>query len=448
MLAAAKMIPMNHRSLGASFWARIGKLSLLARFAFTSLVVFVVIGFALSRTIGDATRQSALNAAKTAAFANFQVLRNHLTPADLQGALTGQAFTVFDHLVRHDVLNDRIKVVKVWNPEGVVVYSTDRSIIGKRFPLEDDVQTALEGKPFADVSNLEAAEDQDDRGFGRLLQVYIPIRFGTGLPVGAFEIYETYGPLADQISQLQEQTSMLLAAGLLVLYLVLFGVVRAGSRTITSQQRELRQKAVDLEQSYSDIISALAAAVDARDSQTEMHSERVARLALRLGEYVGLDESGRRGLRIGAQLHDIGKIGIPDAILRKPGPLSTEEWQAMRRHPVIGFEMIRNVASLGEALPVVRCHHERWDGAGFPDGLAGENIPLAARVFAIVDTFDAITSDRPYRQGATVADALAVIEEEAGRQFDPILAIGFVAMMSNARREQAADMRAALRAAA
>ena len=128
--------------------------SLLARFAVTSLAVFAVIGIALAGTIGSITEQSALNAAKTAAFDNFKVLSNHLTALDLQGPLTGQQFSAFDAVVRRDVLNDRIKIVKVWNPQGIVVYSTDREILGKHFPVEDDVRTALEGKPFANVSNL------------------------------------------------------------------------------------------------------------------------------------------------------------------------------------------------------------------------------------------------------------------------------------------------------
>jgi HD-GYP domain-containing protein (c-di-GMP phosphodiesterase class II) len=331
--------------------------------------------------------------------------------------------------------------VKVWNPEGLVIYSNDRHIIGLRFPLENDVRTALEGGQFADVSNLSAKEDADERGFGQLLQVYIPIRQANGPVIGAFEIYETYAPLAAQIAQMQTRTTIIVAGGLLVLYLVLFGIVRAGSQTIDHQQAELGQRAAALERSYADTISSLAAAVDARDELTELHSERVTMLALRLGRYVGLDEESLKKLEIGAQLHDIGKIGIPDAILSKPGPLTDDEWECMRRHPLIGFDMIRNVGSLQDALPVVRSHHERWDGTGFPDAVASDQIPLHARIFSIVDAYDAITSDHPYRKGATISEALARIEEEAGSQFDPLLAIGFVAMISTDRREYASRLR-------
>jgi HD-GYP domain-containing protein (c-di-GMP phosphodiesterase class II) len=292
------------------------------------------------------------------------------------------------------------------------------------------VSVALHGHTFANLSNLNSPENAGDRKFGQLLQVYIPIRFGSGPVAGAFEIYETYGPLAAQIAGLQISTYMVIGGGLFVLYFLLFGIVGTGSRTIRRQQSQLEAYTSELEKSYAETIRSLASTIDARDSQTEMHSERVTRLALALGRYVGLSDPELQSLSNGAQLHDIGKIGIPDVILLKRAGLTDDEWALMRRHPMIGYDMLKDVGFLGEALPVIRHHHERWDGGGYPDGLSGEEIPVVARIFAIVDAFDAITSDRTYRRGSTVTEALARIESDAGTHFDHDLVAAFVTMMS------------------
>lgn len=421
---------------------RLSRLTLLQTFAVVSLVVFVFIGLGTAYVIGGAVQRSALRAAESDAIENLQKrLINHLSPVSLRGPMRGSVARHFDHLVRRDVLDGRVVVVKVWNPKGVVVYSSDRGIIGKHFPLEDDVSAALHGRPFANVSSLDAEENQSDRRFGKLLQVYIPIRFSNGPVLGAFEIYEVYGPLGGQIASLQRTSYEVLGGGLLVLYVLLFGIVRAGSDTIIRQQRQLRSHADELETSYKETITSLAAAVDARDSQTELHSERVVDLAVRLGKNMKLDEATLQSLQKGAQLHDIGKIGVPDAILLKPGPLTETEWQRMRMHPVIGYDMIKDISFLADALPVVRHHHERWDGRGYPDGLCGNEIPLVARIFSIVDTFDAITCDRPYHAGSTVDIALVRIWRESGAQFDPDIVDCFLEMMSPRSEVEAAEYR-------
>ena len=172
---------------------------------------------------------------------------------------------------------------------------------------------------------------------------------------------------------------------------------------------------------------ALADAVDVRDRATGLHAQRVRRYALGLAEAVDPSLLADPSLEYGFLLHDVGKIAISDQILLKPGPLSEEERDLLREHPVIGAQILRNVAMLhGSGLDVVRSHHERWDGAGYPDGLAGEQIPLAARVFAVIDTLDAMTSDRPYRQALTWDDAVDEILAQSGRQFDPSIVELFV----------------------
>ena len=179
-------------------------------------------------------------------------------------------------------------------------------------------------------------------------------------------------------------------------------------------------------------LRTLAAALDARDPYTRGHSERVTACALRLAEALGLPRPERELLERAGLLHDIGKIGIRDAVLLRPGPLDEEAWQQMRRHPVIGAEIVGQMEPRRLAEPVrlaVLHHHERWDGSGYPAGLAGEEIPLLARVIALADACDAMTSDRPYRSALGRDEALAEIRRCAGRQFDPELAAAFVRVM-------------------
>lgn len=168
------------------------------------------------------------------------------------------------------------------------------------------------------------------------------------------------------------------------------------------------------------MLFAVARAVEARDEGTGEHCDRLSRLAVWLGKRLGLDEESLKALRRAGFLHDIGKIGIPDAILHKPGPLTPEEWMIMRSHVDIGVRICSPLRTLRPVLPIIRHHHERRDGSGYPDGLAGDDIPLLARVFQVVDVYDALTSNRPYRRALCPQEALRVLQEETAKGFwDP-----------------------------
>jgi len=191
-----------------------------------------------------------------------------------------------------------------------------------------------------------------------------------------------------------------------------------------AQQREAALAArsrslAELEQTYEATLQALASALDARDHSTEDHSARVTSLALATADEMQVESDQKQSLRLGALLHDIGKIGIPDAILRKPGPLTEVEWEMMRQHPQIGHDMLQEIPFLRPALEVVLYHHEKYNGEGYPSGLRGKSIPVAARIFAIADVYDALTSDRPYRSALSHTEALAEISRQSGKHFDP-----------------------------
>ena len=183
--------------------------------------------------------------------------------------------------------------------------------------------------------------------------------------------------------------------------------------------KQERVWARELERSYVATVLALSNAVEARDAYTGKHAERVAGYGLALAAAVGLEFERTPQIEFGFLLHDVGKVGVPDSILFKPGPLTPDEYDVMTRHPQIGVEILRHVDFLGDGMCVVRHHHERWDGRGYPDGLAGEEIPPAARVFAVADALDALTTDRPYRRATDWATARIEIIAGSGTQFDP-----------------------------
>lgn len=185
---------------------------------------------------------------------------------------------------------------------------------------------------------------------------------------------------------------------------------------LTSQTRQMEQ---EVQKSYRATLDALLAALDIRDTETEGHSERVAGYTMAMANRLNLAPGDLQAIELGALLHDIGKIGVPDSILYKPGPLTPEEWEIMKQHPMIGYRMCMKIDALRPAAPIVLHHHERWDGQGYPYGLMGEAIPLGARIFAIADTLDAMTSDRPYRKALSFAEARAEIIRCSGQQFDP-----------------------------
>ena len=201
----------------------------------------------------------------------------------------------------------------------------------------------------------------------------------------------------------------------------------------------LRQALLRMDAAHT-AVAALANAVEAKDPSTERHCQRLANLAARLGAQAGLDGIELEAVAYGALLHDVGKIGVPEAILTKPSPLDVDEWELMRRHPEIGERICLPLNSAGMFAPIVRHHHERWDGRGYPDGLRGEAIPLGARIVGIVDSFDAMTHDRPYRRAMPIALAVNELWRESGGQFDRALVPLFVLELERDRERISAEL--------
>jgi putative nucleotidyltransferase with HDIG domain len=208
-------------------------------------------------------------------------------------------------------------------------------------------------------------------------------------------------------------------------------------------QRDIIRLNGELSNAYDSTLSAYDAtiegwsrALDLRDKETEGHSHRVTELTLRLARVFGFDEHQLAHIRRGSLLHDIGKMGIPDQILLKPGPLTEDEWEIMRRHPVYAYEMLRPIEFLRPALAIPYAHHEKWDGTGYPRGLRGEEIPLEARLFAVVDVWDALSSDRPYRKAWPIQQVVSHMHSLEGTHFEPEVVQAFLSLVAADPLEQ------------
>jgi putative nucleotidyltransferase with HDIG domain len=215
----------------------------------------------------------------------------------------------------------------------------------------------------------------------------------------------------------------------LALYFMIVGGLMASRLVVETARRQAEEHACELTLAYDATIEGWSHALDLRDRETEGHTQRVAEQAMRLACAMHVNKDELVHIRRGALLHDIGKMGIPDDILHKPATLSSDEWIIMRKHPVYAYEMLLPITFLHSALDIPYCHHEKWDGSGYPRGLKGEDIPLAARIFSVVDVWDALRSDRPYRQRWPEEKILEYLREERGKYFDPQVVDTFLALL-------------------
>lgn len=404
-------------------------MTLLRKFALLSLVVTLLIGILLGAILERQIEAGWLDQAATDTAEHVHhLVTPFLREDDFKTPLSPERYLQLDRYVNEKVLSQQVVRVKVWNKEAVIVYSDERELVGQAFPSPKHLEEALQGAVVAHLSSLTEPEHIRERGrFPQLIEIYAPIFLAQDSePIGVFEIYQDSSELQTSLQKARWMLWGSLGAGLVLLYGSLFTIVRNASRTLVQQNIELQQLTENLQQSLEELddtyhatLESLSAALDARDHETEGHSKRVTSLTVAIARAMGVPESELLHIEWGSLLHDVGKIGVSDTILLKPGPLTPAEWEEMRRHPEIGYRMLRGVKFLEGALSIVLYHHERYDGKGYPRGLKDSEIPLGARIFAVADAYDAMTSPRPYRPARTKEEALAEIQQGAGTQFDP-----------------------------
>ncbi len=303
--------------------------------------------------------------------------------------------------------------------------------MGKKVNIKNhkDLSEALSGRLVSEVSTL----DEKPVSKRLFLEIYSPIQFA-GKTAGVFETYYSLAPVTKSIRNLFTSIAILLTGGVIFLWFTLNWIVRGAARTITDQNTGLLQLTEDLTHSldklqdnYFGTMESLASAIEARDPGTGGHSHRLEELITLLCREQNLTNEQELQLKRASALHDVGKIGVPEAILMKPGALDSREWEIMKQHSKIGYNIIVKIPFLSDIAPIVKHHHENFDGTGYPDGLAGDDIPIEARILSVIDAFDAMTSDRPYRSALSQDEAATRLAQGKGTQFDPDIVEAFLA---------------------
>jgi HD-GYP domain-containing protein (c-di-GMP phosphodiesterase class II) len=353
---------------------------------------------------------------------------------------TPESLSRLETLVAERSTEDNRMLVRVMDNSGSVVFSTMPEEVGET-PEELEFDASLAGDTrigVVDTAGNTALKDVHDT---RALEVLTPLRVPkTGEIIGVVETYKPYDEVATSVRDAVLVVWIPVALGALVSYLGLLWILGRSSAQLVEHEREkeslnarLHDSLLILEGQALGTLQALSAAVDEKDSYTARHSLGVTGWAHHIGAAAGLPPEDLATLERAGLLHDIGKIGVPESVLLKPGALSDLEFELIKQHPDAGARILEAIPFLDPVVPVVRFHHERWDGRGYPTGIAGEEIPYLARVLAVADAFDAMTTDRPYRKAMSIDDARREIEACAGAQFDPEIARVFVGACLPAR---------------
>ncbi len=323
----------------------------------------------------------------------------------------------FEGTMRQLVGKMDIEHATVWNRRGQVLYSDARSGVETPPPPSALLTSALNGQ--LQWRLLPATKSSTGVKHSRL-EVLVPVvAAGVPQPVAAYQVISDMSDLAPALTRLRWSVQVSVVLGVLILYAMLFSIVHKASGDLDRQESALKR-------SFIGIIRSLVTALDARDMATAHHSSRVADNAVIIAQAMGLDEAAVSEVQVAGFLHDVGKIGIRDDVLTKHGPYTDEDRAVMQRHTIFGHDILKPVPISDRIKLAVRHSHERWDGQGYPDGLAGEDIPLAARIVAVADVFEALTSDRPYRAARRPQTAVEEIERGAGTQFDPNVVKAFL----------------------
>ncbi len=387
-------------------WSR---LSLLVRFTIVSALIAVGLAVVLSSVTVQAIRAFAIkNETQVATELVLRTFAAQLRPADFQGPFPPERRAQFDELLSARAISDKILRVRLWRADGRLLYSN--------IPELDALKAVKAGLSspggYREFAQALQSVDEGTPDVGRF---FVPVKVaGDPRTLGGFEIFYDLTPLHRRLDSTGRTIRRAVPLALFVSYAFAFVLVRRASRDLTA--------------AHLGIFHALASAIDTKDSYTGDHSVRVAELAAKVARAMELPEDIGE-VRMGARLHDLGKIGVPDAVLTKPGPLSPEEQVVMQRHAEAGSRILQQAPLSDEIKRATRHTHERWDGKGYPDGLTGEAIPLLARIIAVVDAYEVMTSDRSYRKAMSNQAALKRLQEGAGTQFDPRVVEVFVHLM-------------------
>lgn len=403
---------------------------LVREFAARSFAVALLVVLAVGWVVTQAVEAAILRGVEGSASIAAASLAHHLGDGQLQYPLADDSYSEFDETVRKGMLRGEVTAIKLWSPDGRLLYSSNNpQDEGATFEEHEEILRVLAGEIITEISEGATPEDAtESAGAGQIIEVYVPVVAERSTDaIGVYELYMPMAPVRQAVARADRQIWLVVILCSLAAYFIQVGIVRRAERRVTESEAEVEEVNARLQESLAEIeahslgtLQALTAAVDAKDAYTARHALAVTDYSVAIGLRLGLDARTLADLERASLLHDIGKIGVPESILSKPSGLTDEEYVVVKRHSDIGADIVESIPFLAKLAPAVRHHHERWDGRGYPDGLAGEAIPVLARILGVADAFDAMTSDRPYRKGMSFE--LALKELRAGKlsQFCPV----------------------------
>ena len=403
------------------------------------LLTAVVAGFIISAQVRSVVIEGA---AQTISAGASGLAAPCLDIADGETSFSAQGCEALASAITQRQQAGQVQGYRLLRTDGTVLFSTDQAEIGHVVEI-DGLEKAAGGE--IDVATVGSESDPLVARVGhRLLRVVTPVRKGeAGAVLAVAESYKPYAPIAASVAESVLIVWLAVGGGALTTAVTIGYTAQRASRDLEetetrldSLNTRLEDSLVEIESQSLGVLQALSAAVDARDHYTARHALGTTEIAFGIAAQLGFDEAQHTILERAALLHDIGKIGIPEALLLKPAALTDEEFEQVKGHSEAGARILQTIPFLADATPIVRYHHERWDGRGYPTGLAGEEIPLLARVLAAADAFDAMTSERPYRRPMSLADAIAEMKRGAGAQFDATVV---AALLESLRGREGAD---------
>jgi putative nucleotidyltransferase with HDIG domain len=411
---------------------------LLWTFVLLSAVVLAGGCLILSALLTSAVKSQALDDSKLSLtqYANGVLAPRIVYGTSLRVGDSAASIVNRDLAERPDILS-----VKVWRTDGTLAWANlAPERIGEQFPIGADLREVFEAKEAtAEFSSLGEEEDAVEaaRLPNDVIEVYAPLFAGQHEVIGAYEIYADAAPLEASIAGRKRAIWIASSALFALLWVLLMLLARNASGMLRRQTTALRERSAALSESYRlleesslEAIESLNATVEAKDPYTAGHSLRVQRISLSIAQELGVSPKELDAVRFGGLFHDIGKIAIPDVLLTKPAKLTEDEYELMKRHSSEGARIVAKFGRLRECVPIIRHHHERWDGAGYPNHLAGEDIPLLATVVGFADAWDAMTIERPYQRALRTDEALAEVRENRGTQFSPDVVDAFFTAVS------------------
>lgn len=430
------------KDLSCTYKRERGKLktkSLIKSFTFLSFLAFFIMSIILVLFINQHMKNDRIKSVKeTVHMTLHYILESELTKSDIMNKIKEDKVQELNKKFYRLINDNTLMGIKILNNKNEVVYSLYneeiRSYFNENIKLQDKIS---DKKSYKIINQIPDKSTSHKNKASKLLLVYLPITINNST-VGTYEVYKSYDEIEAHIRKLAVTVSSIVVIGLMILYLLLLRIVYDSSKTLTIQNQKLMKNKLELQKAYDKLnlaykntIRTLSEAIDARDSYTAGHSKRVAEISIKIGKELGFNEQQLELLELSALFHDIGKLGIKDSILLKTDKLTDEEFNIIKQHPVLGVKIISNIDFLRKTQNIILHHHEKFGGGGYPQGISGKDIPLEARIITVADSYDAMTSDRPYKKALSHAAAVKELIRKQNIQFDKNIVEAFLRVYGN-----------------